>query len=225
MRTIDPTVDEGLKRQKARQAVERKLQRALALVFRAQCQNFVKELSAPQAQQPSVKTAWWRLPATLASPPAYPIECEWARLFDLVVQQTLALFVSPLQYAARAGVRLGMTNAMSALQINCAFTLANPRIVQYLDRLGYRLAGEINDGTRQAITATVDVACREQWDHERLLKELYRTIIVGNLTQQVDGRAKSIAISVVRNAYEFGCATVRREVQHAVIPASRGGAR
>ena len=213
--------------------VELRLQRAMARAFKAQGRKFVQGFGVLRGRfQEAGCGPWWRVrPRPLPSPPqgegtvggAIGLreaihEDDWLRIFDVATRETIDLFFDPIQGAARAALTAGAGATLAEVEIDIAFTLANPRAVQYLDEHGYGLISQINEVTRGNIATIVSNGVDEGWSYSRMAREissLYSEMAVGKPQAHIESRAHLIAITEAGQAYEAGSNMVVRDLQEA----------
>lgn len=204
MHSLLPALDRFLEaasvaqKRRALAPVERKAQRELATAFRQQGRLFLagfKELQS-KFQEAALREA--------------VTERDWLAIFERAAAETEDTFFEAIQGAASVAMVRGAENLIADLGVNVAFTLQNPRAVNYLTEHGYGLISNIDAVTRGNIATIVTNAVEEGWSYGRTSTEI-RSLY----SDMSFKRGKLIAVTEAGMAYEEGNAIVVRDLQDA----------
>lgn len=194
------------------------LERAMAAAFRAQGRAFVQEFSQLRPRFDEALRQRYLTRRQRAQLREAITESDWFSLFDAAAQQTLTMFLSPIQETAQAALLMGAADLIAQVGVDVAFNLRNPRAVAYLDAHGAELVTRINETTRSDIKRIVTQAVDEGWSYNRTAREItnrYQEFAVGKPQLHIDSRAHLVAVTESGMAYEEGSAIVVRDLQDA----------
>lgn len=199
------------------QPLEERLTRAMARAFRAQGRAFMEEFSAlrPRFAERARAARWGRDHRRLREAIT---ESDWFSLFDAAAQETLRLFLAPIQETAAQALTLGAGEVLADIGMDVAFNLRNPRAVAYLEEHGAALVTQINETTRDEIKRIVTQAVDEGWSYNRTAQEIisrFSQFAVGKPQLHIDSRAHLVAVTEAGHAYEAGSAIVVQDLQDA----------
>lgn len=145
-------------------------------------------------------------------------ESDWFSLFDAAAQETLTMFLGPIQDAAGQALAMGAQSVLADIGMDVAFNLRNPEAVAYLEEHGAALVTQINETTRDEIKRIVTQAVDEGWSYNRTAQEIiarFSEFAVGKPQQHIDSRAHLVAVTEAGHAYEAGSAIVVQDLQDA----------
>ena len=199
--------------------VERRLERDLAVAFRAEGRAFLRSfrnLNDP-AKFPLDEAQWMRylVAAQAGTLPLYTAALNTA-VSDALMAGVLTAVEgmpegAPTEEALREGGWLTRIAGWLAKQVGVIFgirfDLKNPRAVAYLEAHGAELVTGIDETTRDYIRTVLVEGTSKGWSYDQIAKritERYREFAVGRPQKHIDSRAHMIAVTEVGNAYAEG---------------------
>lgn len=187
---------------KAKAKLERQLEKAMQVAFRAQGKALARRFKAWKE----------RFPVSEAVGPD-----GWDELWALVVSETYTRFEVSIDRAIRKSFRVGVAAADSPGS-GVAFNLKNPRAVAWLkDRAAERVT-LIDDHTRDTIGGIVNKGIAEGWSYDRMAREIsgrFEEFAVGKPQKHIDSRAHLVAVTEVGEAYAEGNLQMGQQMQAA----------
>ena len=187
---------------KVKAKLERELEKAMQVAFRAQGKVLARRFKA------------WkdRFPVAEAVGPE-----GWEDLWELLASETFKRFEEPIKRAILRSFKAGAASANSA-DSGLSFDLKNPRAKAWLkDRAAERVT-MTNETTRDSIGGLVNTAIAEGWSYDRIAREIsdrFEAFAVGKPQKHVDSRAHLVAITEVGEAYSEGNLQMGQQLQAA----------
>jgi hypothetical protein len=195
-------------RDRALAPIEQKLQRAVANLFRKQGRLFLARFAKLKRRFPDEKPR----PAQLRE--AVDDE-DWDPLFDAAAEETARAFERLIEEAVQAALTAGAQAAIADLRLDTAFTLKNPRAVEYLTNYAADRVAGVNDTTRGYLKTVITQAVEEGWSYQRTARAItdrYAQFAVGVPQEHLQSRAELIAVTEAGEAYEAGSMIVAQDL-------------
>jgi len=132
---------------------------------------------------------------------------ELSRIMKKVTIETAKDMETAILGATGVAFQSGATEGISAIGVDIAFDLKNPRAVDFLTKNAASHVTEITETTRARMATILTQATDEGWSYNHTAKEIkdrWEEFRIGKPQQHIASRAHLVAVTESANAYEAG---------------------